>query len=60
MRRIASAAAGGAVPPAGERSVWMVAGMLGCLFVVIALGVHLPGDLAALLANASHSLAAPL
>ena len=26
-----------------ERSVWMIAGMLGCLFVVVALGVHLPG-----------------
>jgi hypothetical protein len=33
--------------------------MLGCLFVVIALGVHLPGDLAALLHTASHSLAVP-
>jgi hydrogenase-4 component F len=44
----------------GERSVWMVAGMLGCLFVVIALGVHLPGDLSALLSNASQRLAVPL
>jgi hydrogenase-4 component F len=44
---------------AGERSVWMIAGMLGCLFVVVALGVHLPGDLSALLANAGHSLEAP-
>jgi hydrogenase-4 component F len=43
----------------GERSVWMVAGMLGCLFVVVALGVHLPGDLSALLSNASHRLAVP-
>jgi len=43
----------------GERSVWMIAGMLGCLFVVVALGVHLPGDLAALLNNAEHRLAAP-
>jgi hydrogenase-4 component F len=54
----------GAEPIAGvagprERSAWMVAAMLGCLFVVIALGVHLPGDLAALLRSASHSLAAP-
>jgi hypothetical protein len=37
----------------------MVAGMLGCLFVVVALGVHLPGDLSALLANAGHRLAVP-
>ena len=43
----------------GEQSVWMVAGMLGCLFVVVALGVHLPGDLAALLNNAGHRLAVP-
>jgi hypothetical protein len=38
----------------------MVAAMLGCLFVVVALGVHLPGDLSALLGSASHSLRAPL
>jgi len=50
---------GRAIPPVGERSAWMVAGMLGCLFVVIALGVHLPGDLGALLSNASHRLAVP-
>lgn len=43
----------------GERSAWMVAGMLGCLFVVVALGVHLPGDLSALLNNAGHRLAVP-
>jgi hydrogenase-4 component F len=48
------------VPAAvGERSAWMVAGMLACLFVVVALGVHMPGDLAALLSNAGHSLAVP-
>jgi len=39
-----------------ERSRWMIAGMLGLLFVVVALGVHLPGDLSALLSNASHRL----
>jgi hydrogenase-4 component F len=39
-----------------ERSGWMIAGMLGLLFVVVALGVHLPGDLSALLRNASHRL----
>jgi hydrogenase-4 component F len=44
---------------AGERSVWMIAGMLGCLFVVVALGVHLPGELSALLGNARLRLAAP-
>ena len=49
---------GGAVV-AHERSAWMVAGMLGCLFVVVALGVHLPGDLSTLLTNAGHRLAAP-
>ncbi|HTZ87792.1 MAG TPA: proton-conducting transporter membrane subunit [Solirubrobacteraceae bacterium] len=49
-------AAGAAV---GERSVWMVAGMLGCLFVSVALGLHLPGDLQALLSNAGHRLQVP-
>ncbi len=46
-------------PAVQERSVWMIAGMLGCLFVVVALGVHLPGDLSALLTNAGHSLESP-
>ena len=56
----AGAVSGGAVVPAArERSAWMVAGMLGCLFVVVALGVHLPGDLSALLTNAGHRLAVP-
>jgi hydrogenase-4 component F len=50
--------AGGSVM-VGERSVWMVAGMLGCLFVVVALGVHLPGELSALLDSARHRLEAP-
>ncbi|MHB8659347.1 MAG: proton-conducting transporter transmembrane domain-containing protein [Solirubrobacteraceae bacterium] len=44
--------------PVGERSAWMIAGMLGCLLVSVALGVHLPGDLAALLSNAGHRLGA--
>jgi hydrogenase-4 component F len=44
---------------ASERSPWMIAGMVGCLLVSVALGVHLPGDLAALLNNAGHRLAAP-
>jgi hydrogenase-4 component F len=43
-----------------ERSVWMIAGMAGCLFVTVALGVHLPGDLAALLSSAEHRLAVPV
>jgi hydrogenase-4 component F len=45
--------------PARERSRWMIAGMLACLFVVIALGVHLPGDLSTLLNNAAHRLGVP-
>jgi hydrogenase-4 component F len=44
---------------ARERSGWMVAGMAGCLFVSIALGVHLPGQLGALLTSAMHRLAGP-
>jgi hydrogenase-4 component F len=62
----AGSPAGAAGLPAGpsrqaasERSGWMIAGMLGCLFVVVALGVHLPGDLSALLSSAGHSLAVP-
>jgi hydrogenase-4 component F len=55
----AEGTSGEPVPAARERSWWMIAGMLGCLFVVVALGVHLPGDLAALLNNAGHRLAVP-
>ena len=63
-RMVLSAGATGASPDGSaaavaERSRWMIAGMLGCLFVVVALGVHLPGDLSALLSNAGHRLAAP-
>lgn len=43
----------------GEKSWWMVAGMAGCLFVVVALGVHLPSDLAALLSDATQRLHSP-
>ena len=43
-----------------ERSAWMIAGMLGCLFVVVALGVHLPGELSSLLHSAARRLAAPM
>jgi hydrogenase-4 component F len=49
----------GAPAAVGERSAWMIAGMLGCLFVVVALGVHPPGDLAALLGNAGYRLTTP-
>jgi hydrogenase-4 component F len=54
----------GVSPAAGsvlarERSVWMIAGMLGCLFVVVALGVHLPAELSALLDSARHRLEVP-
>jgi len=51
--------ASGGSAVARERSGWMVAGMLGCLFVVVALGVHLPGELSTLLTSAGHRLAAP-
>jgi hydrogenase-4 component F len=44
---------------AGERSAWMIAGMVGCLFVSVALGVHLPGDLSTLLTSAQRRLAVP-
>jgi hydrogenase-4 component F len=59
LSRPAEGASGEPVPAARERSAWMIAAMLGCLFVVVALGVHLPGDLAALLNNAGHRLAVP-
>jgi hydrogenase-4 component F len=54
-----SASVAGAAVAVRERSAWMIAGMLGCLLVVVALGVHLPGDLSALLGNAGHRLAVP-
>jgi hydrogenase-4 component F len=50
-------AAGG--PPVGETSWWMVGAMCACLFVVVALGVHLPGDLSTLLSNARSRLISP-
>jgi hydrogenase-4 component F len=45
--------------PRREHSPWIVVGMLGCLFVVVALGVHLPGDLNALLRSAGNRLTSP-
>lgn len=49
----------GHVPAPRERSVWMIAGMLGCLVVSIALGIHVPSDLSALLTDAGHRLGVP-
>jgi hydrogenase-4 component F len=43
----------------GEASGWMVGAMLACLFVVVALGVHLPSDLSDLLSNAAARLSSP-
>jgi hydrogenase-4 component F len=57
--RVVDQAATGEATVVRERSVWMVAGMVGCLFVVVALGVHLPGDLSALLSNAGDRLREP-
>jgi hydrogenase-4 component F len=51
--------AAGETPDRGERSAWMVAAMLACLFVVVALGVHLPGPLSTLIAHAAHLLSSP-
>lgn len=41
-----------------ETSRWMVVAMLGCLIVLVGLGLHVPGDLQALLSTASRSLVA--
>jgi hydrogenase-4 component F len=49
----------GATGRRGEVSVWIVASMLGCLVVVVALGVHVPSDLAALLQSAQRRLTSP-
>jgi hydrogenase-4 component F len=43
----------------GDRNWWMLLGMAGCLFVVIALGLHVPSGLSHLLSNAAHELRAP-
>jgi hydrogenase-4 component F len=44
---------------AAERSQWMIAAILACLFVVIALGVHVPSALSTLIAHAGHLLSSP-
>ncbi len=54
-----AAAAAGAPAAVRERSAWMIAGMAGCLFVSVALGVHLPEQLGSLLTSAVHRLAVP-
>jgi hydrogenase-4 component F len=46
-------------PARGETSWWMVGAMLACLLVVVALGVHLPGDLSTLLSSARELLTSP-
>lgn len=51
-------------PPAdgargGEQSAWMVVAMLACLVVLVALGVHVPGDLRDLLDHAVQRLEGP-
>ncbi|OJU80926.1 MAG: hypothetical protein BGO11_16295 [Solirubrobacterales bacterium 70-9] len=56
-RMVLTPAPEGAVPH--EASAWMVGAMLCCLFVVVALGVHLPSDLSTLLDNASERLSVP-
>jgi hydrogenase-4 component F len=43
----------------GEASWWMVAGMAGCLFVSVALGLHVPSALSHLLSSAAHELRLP-
>jgi hydrogenase-4 component F len=58
-REVGGARESAPVEAIGERSVWMVVGMLGCLFVSVALGLHLPGDLQALLNNATARLQVP-
>jgi hydrogenase-4 component F len=46
-------------PPRGETSAWIVVAMTGCLVVLVGLGLHVPSDLAQLLADATHRLSAP-
>lgn len=57
VRMVLTPSPEGTVPR--EVSAWMVAGMLGCLVVVVALGLHLPSDLSNLLDNAVQRLSAP-
>ena len=50
---------GGSDPRPREQSWWMIAAMVGCLVVVVALGVHVPSALATLLNHARQVLLAP-
>jgi hydrogenase-4 component F len=50
---------GGFDPRPGEQSWWMIVAMIGCLVVVVALGVHLPSALGTLLSHARQVLLAP-
>jgi hydrogenase-4 component F len=58
-RMVLSSPTGAATTPAGEPSHWMVAAMVACVLVVIALGVHVPGDLNQLLDHAVQRLQSP-
>jgi hydrogenase-4 component F len=56
-RMVLTPAADGA--PRGEVSAWMVGAMLALAVVVVALGLHVPGDLSALLSGAAERLRSP-
>ena len=56
-RMVLTPAPEGTVPR--EVSAWMIAGMGGCLIVVVALGIHMPSDLTDLLTNAAQRLSSP-
>jgi hydrogenase-4 component F len=47
-------------PRPHEQSRWMIAAMLACLVVVVALGIHLPSALATLLSHARQLLNSPV
>lgn len=57
--RMALTPADASGPERRETSWWMVAAMLGCLVVVIGIGLHIPGSLEQLLSNASTRILAP-
>jgi hydrogenase-4 component F len=43
----------------GEQSAWMLAAMFACLFVVVAIGLHLPSALSTLIHHAGQLLSSP-
>jgi len=51
--------AGSRDPRPREQSGWMIAAMLACLLVVVALGIHLPSALSTLLSHARLLLLSP-